>query len=375
MGMRDEGKRITYGSSVLRGVSGASSTTNIKYELAREVSSTTLTGRETVIGERIVEHEVKIPKRVVREDIVEKVIVVPEKIVHEEIVEQSQMIRERIVEVAKPVYQEKIIEVPEIEYVEKIIEVPETIIQEKIREVPRVDVQERIVEVPKVITQEKVVEIPEIEYREVPVEKIVEVSEIHEQFVVKEVRVPQYVDKAVAEHVTVEVAQKVERNIPIPVEAVTTFEYRLPHIRPHYKKVSFPIYVPRFVEVPVPDELMTGALGKQAQGLAQHVSLLTSQTAPSLCEIENIASDIKRMDLATHIASADYHRSIQTMWAEGRLNITPVEQFNAASRGISTVSGSRHIPVVYQQTAAKPSRLHKKASQSQRKPSKHSSKA
>ncbi|XP_055388865.1 uncharacterized protein LOC129617845 [Condylostylus longicornis] len=102
------------------------------------VSQSSMIGEAHVISERIVEHEVRVPKKVVREDIVEKLIVVPEKVVHEEVVEDIQMVREKIIEVAKPIIQERIVEVPEIEYIERIVEVPEVILQEKIKEV-RVD--------------------------------------------------------------------------------------------------------------------------------------------------------------------------------------------------------------------------------------------
>lgn len=70
-------------------------------------------------------------------------------------------------------------------------------------------------------------QVPEIEYREVIVEKVVEVPEIREQVVLKEVPVPQYVDKPVPEYVNVEHPYDIERHIPVPVEAVTTFEYQL----------------------------------------------------------------------------------------------------------------------------------------------------
>lgn len=51
----------------------------------------------------------------------------------------------------------------------------------------------------------------------------------------KEVPIPQYVEKPTPEYVNVEAPFDVDRNIPIPVEAVITFEYQL---------VSPQIYVP-----------------------------------------------------------------------------------------------------------------------------------
>lgn len=44
---------------------------------------------------------------------------------------------------------------------------------------------------------------------------------------VREVPVTQYLDKDVPEIVNVEVPYDVHRNIPVPLESITTFEYKL----------------------------------------------------------------------------------------------------------------------------------------------------
>lgn len=287
----------------------------------------TLTGERmitgsSVISERVIEHEIKIPKKVVREEVVEKVVVVPEKILHEEIVEEVQKVREKIIEIAKPVIKEKIVEVPQIEYVEKVVEVPEIVYKEKIRTVPVIEYKEKIIEVPRIVQREKIVEVPEYEYREVPVEKIVEVVEYHEETVVREVQVPQYVDKPVPEYVTREVPEDIDRVIPVPVEATTTFEFLLPKLKPKYEKVVLPIYAPRFVEVPMPAELIDSQMLAQAEHLSQQINLLASQQAPSLCEIERLAEYAKSSNFQANLSPANLQAAIEEAWKSGTLQIS-----------------------------------------------------
>jgi len=295
-------------------------------------------GGQRILSERVIEHEVKVPKKVIREDIVEKVVIIPEKIVHEEFLEEKQMIREKIIEVATPVIQERIVEVPEIEYIEKIVEVPELILQEKIREVPRIEIQERIIEVPRVITQERMVEVPEIEYREYPVEKIVEVPEVIEQVVIKEIPIPQYVDKPVPEYVDVQIEQEVNRVIPVPVEAVTTCHFTLPRLRPQYTNVEVPLYVPRFIEVPIPVDAMDGQTVMQAEQYAQQVAMLATSNAFSLCEVENIAGTIKQADFASVLAKRDYSTLLTQHWQAGRLQINPASLYYTATTSATQIA-------------------------------------
>lgn len=282
-------------------------------------------GEQQVISERVVEHEVRVPRKVIREDIVERVIVVPEKVVHEEVVEDLTTVRQRVVEVARPVIQERIVEVPEIEVVQRIVEVPEVVIQEKIREVPRIEVQERIIEIPRIIEQQRIVEVPEIEYHEVPVERIVEVPEFYEQVVIKQVPVPQYVEKAYPEIVNVEVTEDVSRQVPVPIEAVTTIELKVPRLRPRYTKHDIPLYVPRFVEVAMPAELMDASAIAEAEHYARQVTLLASQSAASLCEVERLAGALKELD--NHYSSmaakaGDFiGPNVAAAWGEGRFSL------------------------------------------------------
>lgn len=287
-------------------------------------SQSSTVGEGQIISERIVEHEVRIPKKVIREDIVEKVIIIPEKVLHEEITEDISIVREKIVEVAKSIIHERIVEVPEYEYIEKLVEVPEVVLQEKIREVPRIEYQERITQVPKIITQERIVEVPEIEYREVPYEKIVEVPEVHEQTVLKHIPVPQYVDRPVPEYVNVEVEQDVTRHIPVPIETITTINLTIPRMRPRYTVQDVPLYVPRFIEVALPAELMEATAIAEAEHYAQQVAFIASQNAVSLCEIERLAGTLKDLDVhySGMMTELDVSQHLSNAWTQGGLNIS-----------------------------------------------------
>lgn len=276
--------------------------------------------RSHIVNEHYIEHEVRVPKRIVREEIIEKVIVVPEKVVQEEIIEEKATIREKIVEIARPIIIEKVIEVPEYEYVEKIVEVPEKIIQERVVPVDKVEYKDRVQHVTKVIPQERIVEVPDVQYREIPVERVVEVPEWREEVIIKQVPVPQYVDKPVPNVVQVEQAVDVERQIPIPLQADITYEFRLPRIKPRYHKITYPVYLPRFIEIPVALELFQGSMLQESEMYLQQVGSLT-QAAASLCEIENLATTIMRADLQSRLSTTDLQNAIMKSWREGTLNV------------------------------------------------------
>ncbi|EZG79610.1 inner membrane complex protein [Gregarina niphandrodes] len=286
-------------------------------------SGAPLVSQQSIISERVVEHEIKVPKKVVREEIVEKVVVVPEKVVVEEVVEETQTVQERIVEVARPVVTEKYVEVPKIEYREKIVHVPEVIVQEVIKKVPRHEVREKVVEVPRTVYRDKIVEIPDIEYVEVPVEKVVEVPNYIEKVEYREVTVPQYVEKPVPHYVDVEVPQDIDRNVPIPLEATTTYEFLLPKLKAKPTRVEIPIYAPRFVEVPVPQELMSAQDIAAAENLSRQINSLAQRQAPSLCEIEELVKTAQLANFNQCINQDNLQSNIQSAWRDGRLHITP----------------------------------------------------
>lgn len=257
-------------------------------------------GEQRILNERYVETEVRVPRVVVTEETIEKMVVIPETIRREEIVEETQRVRERIVEVEKPVYTQTYVEVPDIEYIEKIVEVPQTIVQEQIKEVARVHVQEHITYKPKVIIKERIEEVPEIEIIEIPFEKIVEIPEVREQVVIKEIKVDRHVECPVAEYVNVEVPVDVIRKVPVPVQNIMSMEYKIPKIVTRHEKVPIPLYAPRFIEIAVPVEQMDEETRISSEQFIQEISSLASNQYPSLCELETLGSDVKHFHPLLH---------------------------------------------------------------------------
>lgn len=215
----------------------------------------------------------------------------------------------------------------EVEYVEKIVEVPEVKIQEKIKYVKKIEVQECVVEVPKIVYKEKIVEVPEVEYIEVPVERIVEVPEVREEIVLKEVPVPQYVEKPVPVYVRKEVPNDIQRIIPVPVKSESVYKVAMPKLTPKRRVVKVPMYVPQFVEVPVPVELLDEESVANVEQLSAQIRALAEQEAPSLHDIEKLAEFAKNNDFLSNLKSENLERAVTDAFKRGRLNVTaPVAQ-------------------------------------------------
>eukprot|EP01054_Gregarina_sp_Poly1_P004696 Gregarina_sp_Poly_1__4695@NODE_2509_length_2045_cov_200_134479_g1594_i0_p1_GENE_NODE_2509_length_2045_cov_200_134479_g1594_i0NODE_2509_length_2045_cov_200_134479_g1594_i0_p1_ORF_typecomplete_len309_score58_61IMCp/PF12314_8/0_13IMCp/PF12314_8/28DUF816/PF05674_12/0_37Xrn1_D3/PF18194_1/4e03Xrn1_D3/PF18194_1/2_2e03Xrn1_D3/PF18194_1/0_2_NODE_2509_length_2045_cov_200_134479_g1594_i01481074 len=151
-----------------------------------------------------------------------------------------------------------------------------------------INIVEQIVYQPVVVEIEKYVEVPEIQYREIPVNKTVEVPEVVEQVVVKEIPVPQYVEIEVPKYVEVPNTVVVERIKPVGVESVQIVTYEVPEIETEYEIIHVPIYVPQFIEVPVPVEQMDEETQAQIEALASDIATVTSQQYPSLSVLEDL---------------------------------------------------------------------------------------
>lgn len=109
-----------------------------------------------------------------------------------------------------------------IEIREEIVEVPQVVVEERVVHVPgRKQIQERLIEVPKVEWVERVEYDDFVEYREVPVDKIIEVPEIEYKIKQVDQTVPQtyiqehFVDRY--KEVPVTQVQETERIEHVPV--------------------------------------------------------------------------------------------------------------------------------------------------------------
>lgn len=279
----------------------------------------------TIISERYGEQRVRIPKRIVREEIYEKVIRIPEKRIEEETIEEEAVIREKIVELAKPIIREKIVEVPEYEYRDKIIEVPEVIVQERVHQVPKIEIVERVREVPKYITQEKIVEVPEVHYKDVPIVKRVEVPEIREEVVYKERPVTQYIDKPVPQVVEVPRPYDVPLKVPNTIAVDARYRYEVPKIEAVRRQQKYPVYIPKFVEVPLPRAYVDDQTAEEIGELRQQIAQLAQSNVPlSLAGIEGLAEDIRRRNLVNNVQKNIQNNGLNLLtekFNQGRLQI------------------------------------------------------
>lgn len=316
-----EGAAGTISGAVSTG--GTSSVVRREYGEQRLVSVTERTdeSRNHVIGEKWLEHEVRVPKKIIREEVFERVVVVPETRKVEEIISEEVKYLEKIIEVARPTIVEKVIEVPEIEIIEKVVEVPVETIREVVREEvvgePEVIRVERVVRIPKEVeVPHKVVKYRE-QYRDVPVdvEEVVEVKVPYEHVVHKttEVKVP--TERVIEKEVPL------IRRLPVPVNLEAEFEYRLPTLRPIYAKKSYPVYIPRFIQVPIPAELLTHELtAVTEQQLAQIHQF--AQKPQNLCAIENAAVEIVKSQVHQHLQKLDVQQALQNAFHNNTLSVS-----------------------------------------------------
>jgi len=180
-------------------------------------------GGQRVVGERLLEIRNQMVNSVKPIYTFEKIVEVPQVIVKERTREVPKpQIVERIIEVPKTEVRERtFVGPPTVQYQEQIVEVPQVVVEERVVHVPRREVQERLIEVPKIDYVERIEYEDFIEYREVPVDKIVEVPEIEyrvrevEQFVPQTYIQEYYVDKYVETPITQ--VQEVERVEHVPV--------------------------------------------------------------------------------------------------------------------------------------------------------------
>eukprot|EP00915_Cephaloidophora_sp_WS-2016_P002179 GHVH01002917.1.p2 GENE.GHVH01002917.1~~GHVH01002917.1.p2 ORF type:complete len:531 (-),score=80.70 GHVH01002917.1:115-1707(-) len=235
--------------------------------------------------------------KVLVEETYEEVVVVPHKKIVERIVDEPECIRQRIVEVECPQVVERVVEVPEVEYVE--VEVPhhETITMDNVIMQPKIETVERIVEVPVIVYREKVVQEIKPEYHEVEYETIVEYPEEHIETKIIPKFMPKYVDVDVPEIVDVTVEEDVDLQFPVPVEHEVHVQLKFPRITAKYNAKEVPVYVPRFVEVPVPMDLLDDVSLLQVQEASSMLESLQQSEGPvTLAQIEEVVRNIVSQD-------------------------------------------------------------------------------
>lgn len=249
-----------------------------------------------VASQRILDEKVKMtPKRHIT---IEKVVEVPQTIV-----------KERTRHVPKPEIIERLIEVPHVEYeerevhlpathevVEQIVEIPEVVVEERIVHIPKVVIQERLIDVPKIEFREIIEYEDRVEYREVPVDKIIEVPEI--EYVVREVEhfIPQQYQQEVYQDKYVEVpytqVQEVERIETVPVKA-----------RRYNQK---PVPVPQVVQAPpVVQQVKVARPVQMVQQVVQPVQVMEPVKPVQVAQTVKVAQPMQVQQIMQSYASYD----------------------------------------------------------------------
>lgn len=107
----------------------------------------------------------------------------------------------------------------------------------------------------------------------------------------------------------------------------------MPQLKPRYKTVDLNLYVPRFIEVPIPAEFMDEVTIAEAEQYMHQVAIIASQTAPSLCDVENLAGTIKTSGIASILRDGDYQTSLKKAWKNGKIRVS---QADAVGRGANS---------------------------------------
>jgi len=291
-----------------------------------------------VIKEYEFEEQVSVGYTGIREDILEHIVAVP--ITMEEI--NRHAVPQTVVEVEKPVVVERIIETPQIEIIEKLVEVPTSSGRQhktynyipKKRIVP----QERKVYIERPV--EKIIEVDQITYndREEVIETI-EVPEYQDVITVKELRVPTVVE--VAREVMEERDEftNIPVMIPVGVEAETTVTYTVPTIVEKRVSRGYPVYVPRFIEVPTSSiSLNKDQRAKSNVIIAELKELEVSNALDgkiiSACEIEKlgVAARHHQSCIQGHFDAGDLKKSLMNNFI-GR-NSSSEDLGEAKSKGV-----------------------------------------
>jgi len=299
-------------------------------------------GTGKVLKEYEFEEQVPVDYTVVRQDVVEHIVVIPTT----KSSTKKQPLKPRIVEIEKRVPVEKIVDVDQVETVEVLVEVVTP--SGKTRTIPNIIPKKKIVpREKKVIIErpvERIVEVPEYQYIDVEeVIEAVEVEEEHEVLVYKEVEVPTVIEVPVEEVHERDEFTDVQVLMPFGVKAETTVEYTVPTIVERRTSRGYPVYVPRFIEVPTNSiQLTPDQRFKCKQLLSQmrelESSYLDSNKIISVCEIEKmgVAARDHQTCIQGHIDASDIKSSLMHTFQQGEYVAT---QAAATQKAVSTHHG------------------------------------
>lgn len=156
--------------------------------------------------------------------------------------------------------------------------------------VPIIEKVERIIHKTVRVEEEKIVEVPKIEIVEKPVEEIVEIEQIEIVEKIVDVPVDQHVDVEVRVEKDVPVINDVSRFTPETYETVQPYKFILRGVGAEYQTQKMNIYIPRYVQVPIPSYLLTDKQKEEMRDMASMVERVARHPYPSLSDIETITT-------------------------------------------------------------------------------------
>lgn len=140
---------------------------------------------------------------------------------------------------------------------------------------------------------------------------------------------PYQVNKLIPEFVQKEVLVDVVRQIPVGIERNVTVEFTLPKFRSTWTTINFPVYAPRFIEVPIPSEVLDASTLEHLQALHEQVQMVTAHPAPSICEVEILADIIRNFEMPDRICDDSVQSAITALFNLRSSDFTPLPINNA----------------------------------------------
>jgi len=284
-----------------RSIVGRSVLSTFKDEKASRVIDTRESKVDTINREHMEKTIMSVPKKVIREEMIERVFVVPETVVIEVFEEEQIEVDTLVVEEQPVVIVEKTVEIPEIEEVEVLVEQEVVKLNEKIIE------QEVIVPVEKVVVNkvqkevEKIVEEVHVQNVEAPYFELIPQEKSRIENIETVTVTAREEDIIIHKEIVKPDENIVGYVLPKPVEAITEVELSLPTLVAKSKVKKYPVYLPRFIEIPVSRQLADEAFVKSqsAGGIFQDMSVndrlkaMMTSSSVSLCDIETFAKKQK----------------------------------------------------------------------------------
>eukprot|EP00914_Ancora_sagittata_P004831 GHVO01010108.1.p1 GENE.GHVO01010108.1~~GHVO01010108.1.p1 ORF type:complete len:155 (-),score=29.28 GHVO01010108.1:113-577(-) len=97
----------------------------------------------------------------------------------------------------------------------------------------------------------------------------------------------------------------VERYIPGPVQKVDDVALSLPIFEADWDTVKVPVYALRFIEVPIPTQLLEPTVAEECRKLHKRLETAAANPTPSMGDMEEIAKSAVALDIQNLLGEID----------------------------------------------------------------------